>query len=380
MLETIREFSLECLAAAGEAAAIRGRHVAWCLDLAERLMPELSGPDQARWLAVLDLEHDNLRAALGWAIGQGDAESALRLSGALHRFWHRRGHYAEGRRWLEQALALDGGSAEARAGAMLGAAMIAHFQGEYHQAAVRGEEALARFQSLEDTAGVAAAYRYLGMAARAQGDFARASTLDEEALRRYRVLGDQDGVGAMLNNLGLVAYYQGDYARAAALHEEALALRQALGDRNGAAYSLTNCSLVAHVRGDVDGAAALQEEALRLWWSVGNQDGLAHCFENLALIASSRNELERVARLFAVAEALRVRIGAPGRPNDRESNQRFVDDARARLGETVFRAIWETGRAMSLEAAIDYALADDQMGEECGGAPSIDVPHSAASA
>src|SRR5687767_4105028 len=104
MLETIREYGLECLAAAGEDTETRDRHAVWCLELAERAEPELSGPEQVAWFTRLDEEHDNLRAALGWAIERRQGEVAMRLGGALRRFWNLRGHSDEGRRWLTQAL------------------------------------------------------------------------------------------------------------------------------------------------------------------------------------------------------------------------------------------------------------------------------------
>jgi predicted ATPase len=108
MLETIREYGQEQLALAGEQAETRRRHAEWCLTLAERAAPKLLGPRQADWLVRLDAEHDNLRAALQWTIAQRDAQTALRLGTALHRFWTLRGHTGEGRRWLEQALTMGG--------------------------------------------------------------------------------------------------------------------------------------------------------------------------------------------------------------------------------------------------------------------------------
>ena len=132
-----------------------------------------------------------------------------------------------------------------------------------------GEEALARFQDLDDMDGVAAAHYRLGLAARAQGDYARATAHGEEALATFRMRGNQGQAGAAMNGLGLVAYYQGDYARAAALHEEALGLRRALGDLNGVAVSLGSLGLAVSAQGDHDRAAALHREALELGRALG---------------------------------------------------------------------------------------------------------------
>jgi predicted ATPase/transcriptional regulator with XRE-family HTH domain len=371
MLETIREFGLERLAAAGDGPELRRRHTAWCLALAERAEPELTGPDQARWLARLDAEHANLRAALGWAHDQHDAETALRLGGALHRFWNLRGHYAEGRGWLEQALALGTNAPAAmQAKALLGAAVMAHYQDDNERAAACDAEALALFRALGDTAGVAVARRHLGIVALAQGDHARAATHGEEALARFRDLGDPRGIGTALNLLGLVAYAQGENGRAAALLEEAVALERPLEDRNALAYSLNNLALVALVQGQCERAAALQEEALTLLRWCGNLIAFAHSFENLAMIAAARRDYVRAGRLCGAAEALRERIGAPGRPSDRDQRDRYIavdrDQhrrsialARAQLGVDGFAAAREEGRAMSLDEALAYALARD---------------------
>jgi predicted ATPase len=371
MLETIREFALEQLAAAGEEPELRRRHAAWCLGLAERAEPELTGLEQARWLARLDAEHGNLRAALGWAIARRDAETALRLGGALHRYWSYRGHYAEGRGWLEQALALgDKVPAAVQAKALLGTAVMTHFQDDDEQAATCDAEALALYRALGDTAGIAAAHQHLGIVALAQGDHARATTHGEEATARFRDLDDPWGLGTALNLLGLVAYAQGEHERAMSLLEEAVALERPLEDRNALAYSLNNLALVTLAQGDYGRAAALQEESLTLWQGSRNMIVLAHSLENLAMIAAARNEYARAARLLGATEALRERIGAPGRPSDRDQRDRYIaldrDQrdrhialARVQLGVDAFAAAREEGRAMSLDDALAFALDRD---------------------
>jgi tetratricopeptide (TPR) repeat protein len=357
MLETMREYGLDRLAAAGEEEAIRERHAAWCLDLAERASPELTGSDQERWLTTVGAEHGNLRAALGWALDHGHPETALRLGGALWQFWVNGGHFAEGRRWLERALAAgEGVPLAVRAKALLGTAAIAHFQGDYRRTMASGEEARQCFQELGDQDGVAAAHYRLGLATRAQGDYARATAHGEEALARFRKRGNQGQAGAAINGLGLVAYYQGNYARAAVLHEEALGLRRAIGDLNGVAVSLGSLGLAVYAQGDHERAAALHKEALVLERALGGKLLLAHSFENLALIAAATRDSERAAQLFGVADALRARIGAPSTAVDREFNERLIAEVRAHLGEDAFAAAWSEGASMALEEAIEYAL------------------------
>jgi predicted ATPase/DNA-binding XRE family transcriptional regulator len=361
MLEMVREYGLECLAAANEEATVRRWHLAWCLDLAKRAEPELTGANQQHWFACLQKEHDNLRAALAWAISENDAEAALGLGGALYRFWATQGYYEEGRRWLETALSLSSGARSAPRGhALLGAGVMAFFQGKYDQAETCWRESLSLFRALGDTTGIAYSHGNLGLVADAQGDYERAIASYEEALALFRQLDDRTYIGYMLHNLGLIAYFQGHHERATALYEESLAQVRELGDQNGIAMTLGNLGLVAFVQGDYERALALQHEALTLGRQLTNKPWLARGIEHFALIAAATNKLERAARLFGAASALREQFNASLPPNDRKFNSRYIADATAQLGSEGFAAAWAEGQAMSSDEAIAYALGEDQ--------------------
>jgi tetratricopeptide (TPR) repeat protein len=360
MLETIREYGLERLAEVGEEDEVRRRHLGWCLELAEHAEPELTGAQQQRWFARLDIEHDNLRAALGWAIARHDAESATRLAGTLHRFWNTRGHYEEGRRWLEAALAIDSGDPSAARGyALNGAGVLAWYSGDFDRAEALWQEMLTLFSALGDRRYVAYAHGNLGLIGDAREDYAQATASYEAALTIFRELGDQTYISFMLGNLGLIGYFEGDYPRATDLLEESLAMARALGDHNSVAMNLGNLGLVAFAQGAFDRALALQREALALWPLLTNKPWLARAMENFALIAAATDEPEHAARLFGVAAALRTRLGASLPPNDRAFNQRYIGDVSEALGEAGFAKAWDEGEAMSEEQAVDYALRYD---------------------
>jgi tetratricopeptide (TPR) repeat protein len=314
------------------------------------------GPEQAAWFARLDVEHDNLRVALSWAIDREDAVLAARLAAALRRFWNLRGHSEEGRRWLEIALALEHDLPPAiRAKALLAVGVVSYRQGDYERtSAVR--EALDLYRELGDTAGVASALGNLGLVAQAQGDGQQATELTGQSLALFRRLGDKSQIANSLDNLGLAALDRGDYERAAVLLEEALAIARVAGNRHSAAFSLSHLARVAHALGDDDRATVLQEEGLELWRSLGNRDGLAYSFENFALFAMAQDQPERALCLFGAAETLRSQIGAPGRLIDRDAHARLLLDARERLGDSAFGFAREEGRAMTLDQAIGNAL------------------------
>jgi predicted ATPase/transcriptional regulator with XRE-family HTH domain len=360
MLETVREYGLERLVAANEETMVRRWHLVWCLDLARRAEPELTGGAQQHWFACLQAEHDNLRAALTWAISDRDAEAALGIGGALYRFWATQGYYEEGRRWLETALALAPDARTAPRGhALLGAGVMAFFQGGYDQAERYWQESLSLFRELGDTTGIAYSYGNLGLVADAQGDYERAIASYEEALALFRQLEDRTFIAYMLHNLGLIAYFQGQHERATALYEESLALVRALEDQNSIAMTLGNLGLVAFVQGDYERALTLQQEALALGRKVTNKPWLARGIEHFALIAAATNAPERAARLFGAAAVLREQFNATLPPNDREFNARYIAEATALLGPEGFSAAWAEGQMMSSDEAIAYALGED---------------------
>src|SRR5262249_51405046 len=227
MLETIREFGLEQLAATAEADALRRAHAGYYLALAERAEPELTGPRQAEWLQRLYDERGNLRAALRWARDAGEAEVGLRLAGAIWRYWYTRGYLSEGRTWLEELLALleellvlpEGASVPAavRAKALHGAATLASTQNDGARAAVLGAQSLALARESGDRALTASVLNSLGLAALQSGDVERAAPLFVESLALARAVGDPWNIGRTLHSLGQTRYTQGAYVEARAL-------------------------------------------------------------------------------------------------------------------------------------------------------------------
>ena len=271
LLETVRQYAAEKLEAGADGAATRARHAASFLDLVEAAEPALNGPQQAAWLARLDAEHENLRAALAWALGEDAGGLGLRLAAGLWRFWLTRGYLTEGQRWLDRALAAGGAAPPAwRAKALNAAGNLARMRGESGTATARHEESLALRRELRDVRGVAASLTNLGNIALDLGDLERAARLYEEGLAHYRQADDRWGVALALNNLGVALREDGSPQRAAQLLEESLALRRALGDRRGIAEVLDNLGRVALAREDWPRATALLGESLALWGSWGS--------------------------------------------------------------------------------------------------------------
>jgi non-specific serine/threonine protein kinase len=310
LLETVRQYAAERLVEAGEERAVRERHLEWCVALAEEAQPQLRGPAQVKWLGRLETEHNNLRAALGWAREGGTGELGLRLAGALGRFWSMRGYFAEGRSWLEAALAGGGlASPVARATALYGAGVLATMQGDYGQAVALAEESLGLYRELADRLGLANSLSVLGQVAQRQGDYGRAAALLEESLALHQALGHTDGTANVVAILGGVAALMGDYGRATALYEESLALCQELGDTRGTANVVASLGRVAQQQGDYGRAAALLEEGLALYQELGDAPGIAWSLNSLGELAHLHGEYGWAMVLQEEALALHRTMG-----------------------------------------------------------------------
>ena len=238
MLETIREYGSEQLSAHSEAAAIGGRHAAYYLALAEETASALTGPQAANGLARLDDEHDNLRAALRWVRDQGDRVTALRLAGALWRFWAQRGHLSEGRRWFTEAFALPGDAGPVPVATqvnwLVGAARLAMDQAAFDEASGYSDQAVALASQHADPAGQAAALNTRGLLARAMNHYADSVQAHEAALPLARAAADPGAVATALLGLAYAAMFTGDAPRASSLAEESLAAGAGIG---GSAHS-----------------------------------------------------------------------------------------------------------------------------------------------
>ncbi|MDQ5851903.1 MAG: tetratricopeptide repeat protein, partial [Chloroflexota bacterium] len=318
MLETIHEYARERLDASGEGEALRHQHLAYFLALAEQAEPELDGAAQVAWLGRLETEHDNLRAALQGALDAGEAEHALRLAGALTRFWAQRSYLSEGRQWLAAALALPHAVAPAvQAKALRAAGSLASRQGDYAHGTSFIKASLARYRALGDQQGMATTLLNLGNVMAEQGDYERASTLLEESLGLWRTLGDTGGIARTLGYMAGLAAEQGDYLRAQPFFEESLTLSRALGDKANSAIVLVNLGLVALYQGQYARARGHFQESLVLSQELGFQVSFAYNLEGLAGVAAGQGVALQAARLWAAAEALRAVLGAPLSPADR---------------------------------------------------------------
>jgi predicted ATPase/class 3 adenylate cyclase/DNA-binding CsgD family transcriptional regulator len=414
MLETVREYALEQLAAAGEEEAVRRAHAAHYLALAEEAERGAFGAAAVAWLDRLEPEHDNLRAALRWALDHGETETALRFGGALWQFWYTRGYLGDGSRWLEETLGaaglLDGGrngtaGAAGRATprrivgaaikALNGAGVLAHYQGDYGRAAVRCGESLALARRHQDKAGTATALDGLALVARSGGDYATARTMYQEAIAIQEELGDTRGLthslfysavllwgqgecaaarrvledvlpraagdtrntGGILTVLGFVRHAQGDHDAAADLLRESLRLCDELRDTRGRARSTWGLGRALLGQGHVVQAHACLLESSRLFDEIGDRLFFSTCLDGLAEVALALGQPRCAARLLGAAQSILERIGAVRLPVNRGAYEQGLTEARRALGEEGLAAALAAGRALTPDQALAAARA-----------------------
>jgi predicted ATPase/DNA-binding XRE family transcriptional regulator len=367
MLEPVRQHALERLEENGEAKETRRRHAAFFLTLAELAYPELRGPRQAEWLERLERENGNLRAAMGWALSEGEAETAARLGWALYLFWRLRGHHDEGRRWMEVLLERDLPTA-LRPRVVMVAAFMTYTQGDYKACEGYSAEALELARRAQDTLCAAYAWCMLGMGAMRRRDYEAATSCFEEALPLFRRSGEEVQVPVMHALLGTALLIQGDYDRAVPMFEEGLAMARRRGDRIGVCSALYHLGQVALVRGDHVLATRILKEGVAISEQMRDGANLSYFLEGLAVVAGVQGRAERSTRLFGAAEGLLEAVGVPVynyyKP-DRSLYERTKSATRSRLGEADFEEVRAEGQEMTFGQAVAYALErkDDAVGD-----------------
>jgi predicted ATPase len=366
MLETIREFAIERLDDPDEGDGTRDRHASYFLALAEEAEPHLFGTHPGPWLDRLEVEHDNLRAALDRFEGLGDIQSVLRLAGALSEFWGVKGHLTESRRRTERALDADDRPTAARAKALNAAADAANGVGDTEASMRRAAEGLALHRALGLKRGIADALLLLGIAHNNVNDFARGSELIEEGIPLFAEMGDDHGVMEATRLLAWASNHLGNPARSQELLRDNILRARALGDAQIEERSLDMLAGYAIDEGHGAEALKLLEEAYRLNRQLGDVywTPIIVCRLGGALVVDGESVL--AATVLSAGEALLDEIGSSS-PWISEMNDVLRDRIRAQLDDAAFAAAWEAGTGLTADEAV--ALALDRSDRGAGGHP-----------
>jgi non-specific serine/threonine protein kinase len=357
-LETTREYALERLAGAEETRDTRTRHTAFFVERVEQLERLIFGREQLRALHELDLEQDNVRAAMRCAVERGNADAELRLVASLWDYWWMRGHLTEGRSLVEAAL-LRGpeASSRTRAKTLHGAAILAAIQGDLEYAFNRFTESVQAYRDVADSAGASRPLGDLATTYAFLGDSTRAQELAQEAVRLAQDMDERWALAYARHMCGQIALHEGRYRPAIELSEHAAEIWREIGDNRGLAHDLVQLSIALRQQGNIARAIELAREALALFDGLGETWGIAGSLVVIAAAAERLGEVQPAARILSAEDAFARKTGIslviPHWQRDFDST---VDAAREALGSEAFAAAWSTGAKLSIEEAIAYAL------------------------
>jgi len=409
MLVTIRQYAREKLFESAKIESIRDRHLQFFLELAETAEPYLrgttdpylSGVDAVKWHARIEVDLDNFRLAFDWSQrSEHNAESGLRLAGALSDFWLTRGYLVEGRSRISSALN-HARSLERTAlyASVLGdVAYIASVQGDFPGARSFANESLAICRELGDKLGISYALHALGVVAIDVNDYALAeSVLQEafenrhdfpdvsktslittmgwaafglgdyplarerlnEALILSRSIEDRGRISSALSGLAEVDLREGRYESATKLIEESLVLRREIGNKWALGVVLGVWAWIAVLQHDWDSAFSRLKESAAVREEIGDKGGLVWCLEKLGQVALGKEDIVKAVKIFSAAETIRAALDSTMEPFDQSEYERNIALLRKNLGEEEFKMAWEQGRAMTMEQAIAYALGNE---------------------
>jgi predicted ATPase/DNA-binding CsgD family transcriptional regulator/transcriptional regulator with XRE-family HTH domain len=399
MLETIREYALAHLTASGELDRLRGHHLDDCLRLAEGAEAHAFGREQIAWFDRLEVEFDNLRAALAWSLKSEAVETGLRLGAALGWFFSERTHWNEGFDWLERTLTANPDvPASLRAKALHTAGPLAWFAGnptraqmyleqslalaratndrwniawalshlgsfvtsDADQGAALQDESLALFRELDDAMGITHILARRAWSAFDQKDYPHMLTLLEEAEIRARQAGDKVMLGWIVFNMGRLAWYQErDFSKARTLIESSLTLHREAHFQMGVKTAFLWLGQLELELGNVTEAETRNQELLIAFREIEPGDHYTHeSIVMLARIAVTRGQFERAVRLFAAVHHYAVHQFIDLSMQNSDLFAADLVTVRTQLGETAFAVAWAAGSAMTPDQMIAYALED----------------------
>lgn len=347
----------------------------YLVRLANETRDQLYGPSQQQCLAQLDAELDAIRAALAWALDAerpvaAHAELALRAASAIERFWHGRGHQAEGQHWLERGIDLIERAglevdAAVLAAALSSAGWLAKIRGDSSQAMLLLHRCIALYRTLGDAQGTSDALDTLGDLAIFEGDAVAAAWFYEESLSLRRRLGDPKQIALAINGLGHAAVVRGYYERAAEYFLESVAMLRDLQDQRSLALALHGLGLAQLRQGNLSEAAEYLAEALTIFQALDNTLDIALCLELTGELLALRvlmgeaddATLTDAVRLWGAAERMMEQEHFKLSPPEQARRNALITAARLRVGAEPFRSEWETGRALSADDAVAIAVA-----------------------
>lgn len=362
MLEVVREFAFERLESHSETDKLKQNHAEYFLALAKETEPHLSDGKGGEWLGNLEVEIDNLRAALRWFL-ETDAESAAHLAAATREFWASYCYLTEGCEWLEKVLERSSKTpSEIRFKLLYGLGFLARQKGDFKTSQKAHEQGLKDGKAVGDRRQIAWSYRGLGAVAFRQNDFKSAREFIGKALQISRETDDKPGTANALNLLGDIYQAEGNLVVARPLLEESMAILKELEYKQAVGSVICNLGIVSYRQGDFAVANSYFLEALATAQEVGQKQLVSVCLDGFAALAIVQTKSNLAAQMAGAAEHLRETIGYEIEPSERLFRKDYEKKIRRALDEKTFDTAYQKGRTLALNEIV--ALAENSFSEE----------------
>jgi predicted ATPase/DNA-binding XRE family transcriptional regulator len=358
MFDVIRDYAADRLAAAGEAAAVARRHAEHFRAIAEEADEEFARRGRGASMEFLDVDDDNFRAAMRWAVGEKDADLALAIANSLWRLWMYRGQHSEARAWLRDALSVEPpGPPKLRVTAMWGMAWLAYHQGDYDETDRLGEEMVPLAAGTGDPIDRRNALTVQGIAAMARAAYDDALGPLGEAVEICRASGHDWLLATSLLNMGMASLHAGHVEHARDLLVEARDEYEGIGDRNFASRARQQLAHCALEKGRPEEAAELLASSLEEYRATDDAWGIAEALEGMSACLAELGRAEEAAMMLGAAAALRARLGSRPLPFDEALVQRHLERERRSIGEAAWESASNRGLALSIDEAVELASA-----------------------
>jgi tetratricopeptide (TPR) repeat protein len=357
MLETIREYAREQLDATGRSADVCRRHAAWFLELVESSASAVTRGDPRAYLDRLEREHDNLRAAIAWAVGEHDADTGLRFAASAWRFWQMRGFLDEGIRRVETVLALPEAQlpSEHRLGALEAAGGLTYWRADYESAQRYYTEVLDARRAAGDGHAIADAAYNLSFAFAFGNDNSKARELILEAMTLYEAAGDELGYARSQWALSNLEYTLGDL-KAARLHaERALPTFDRVGDAFMMGWCLYTIGIADLLEGDLAAAGRRFRRSLAIFHAAGDVTGYTLVLDGLSAATLYAGDRQRAARIAGAVASLERTTGTGLNALNRQFAR--YDPSPLRTDPDTAQAYAE-GEKMNVDEVVAFALQD----------------------
>ncbi|MGE5123227.1 MAG: ATP-binding protein, partial [Acidobacteriaceae bacterium] len=405
MLETIREYAEEKLAERGELETMQRRHAQYFIDKTNATGPVFNTREAEQGLAWVDLEHDNLRAALSCCFREPSLLGlAPWLLTAMNWPWYRRGFLSEGRQWANRLLnsPITGEQPLARCYALWSSGAMAMWQGDLNEALALLEQAVMLAKSIESPMSIGVTALFLGTtlvnrgedetalqylqeakqifeqlampwylaitqvhmanATLGMGDIQKARSYLDQTLPISQQIGENWLISFIMNNYGEMARIEGDYRKAQQYYAESEGLLRAMGDKGDLARLVHNLGCVALHTGDLPVAESRFKESLAMFIKLGNPRGIAECLASVGGLWSHGENIQPAVKILAAAHALLDKTGAKWWPADRGEVESHLQKLQERIEPSEFNSAWQSGQNMSLEQASSYAQRQGSQG------------------